>query len=56
MFSLSPQPQTNARYYTATRSQEKSAWRSRRRARRMSQRHEPQSPDDDAPAPSPLMG
>lgn len=39
MFSLSPHTTASVRYYVSTSSQEKSALRSRRRARRASLRH-----------------
>ncbi len=34
MFSLSPRSKSSVRYYAAAHSQQKSAWRNRRRARR----------------------
>ena len=40
MFSLSPQTKASVRYYAASHSQQKSAWRNRRRARRPDRQHQ----------------
>lgn len=43
MFSLSPQNRSSVRYYVGAFSQEKAALRSRRRARRRSERYQQQT-------------